>query len=56
MRVNSFHTFLEAPAVATNQPTPLTGLWERINIGVFLLWVVVLAIELLRKIPLPDPV
>jgi len=48
-------TFLEAPAIATNQPTPLIGLWERINIGVFLLWVVVLAIVLLRKLPIPDP-
>ena len=41
-------TFLEAPGVAKNQPTPLIGVWERINIGVFLLWVVVLAMVLLR--------
>jgi hypothetical protein len=41
-------TFLEAPGVSTNQPTPLIGIWERINIGVFLLWVVVLATILLR--------
>ncbi len=41
-------TFLDAPGVAKNQPTPLIGVWERINIGVFLLWVVVLAVALLR--------
>ncbi len=41
-------TFLDAPDIAINQPTPLVGVWERINIGVFLLWVVVLAIVLLR--------
>ncbi len=41
-------TFLDAPGIAKNQPTPLIGLWERINIGVFLLWVVVLGIVLLR--------
>ena len=39
-------TFLDAPRVAANLPTPLLGVWERINIGVFLLWVVVLAITL----------
>ena len=42
-------TFLDSPGVSTNQPTPLIGVWERINIGVFLLWVVVLATILLRK-------
>jgi len=41
-------TFLDSPGIATNQPTPLIGIWERINIGVFLLWVVVLATVLLR--------
>lgn len=34
--------------IAANLPTPWVGVWERINIGVFLLWVVVLAIALLR--------
>jgi hypothetical protein len=41
-------TFLDAPRIAANLPTPWVGVWERINIGVFLLWVVVLAITLLR--------
>lgn len=42
-------TFLESPNVATNGPTPMIGVWERINIGVFLLWVIVLALILLVK-------
>lgn len=42
-------TFLDAPKVAVNLPTPLIGIWERINIGIFLLWIVVLAIILLRS-------
>lgn len=42
-------TFLDSPGVATNQPTPFLGVWERINIGVFLLWVIVVAVILLRE-------
>jgi hypothetical protein len=41
-------TFRDGPRIAANLPTPRAGVWERINIGVFLLWVVVLAITLLR--------
>ena len=41
-------TFLDAPALSANLPTPWLGVWERINVGVFLLWVVVLAATLLR--------
>lgn len=41
-------TGLDGPRIAANLPTPWIGVWERINIGVFLLWVVVLAIALLR--------
>jgi pimeloyl-ACP methyl ester carboxylesterase len=41
-------TFIEAPRLQANLPTPWIGLWERINISVFLLWVVVLATALLR--------
>ena len=39
---------MNAPKVGANLPTPWIGVWERINIGAFLLWVVVLAIALLR--------
>jgi hypothetical protein len=41
-------TFRDAPGIAANLPTPWIGVWERINIGVFLIWVVVLAAALLR--------
>ncbi len=41
-------TFLEAPRLQANLPTPWIGLWERINISVFLLWIAVLATALLR--------
>jgi len=46
-------TFLDAPKVGANLPTPWIGVWERINIAVFLIWVVVLAIALWRG---QDPV
>jgi hypothetical protein len=42
-------TFLEAPRLQANLPTPWIGLWERIDISVFLLWVVALATALLRR-------
>ena len=41
-------TFLEAPRLQANLPTPWIGLWERINISVFMLWVAVLAARLWR--------
>jgi len=41
-------TGLDAPRVAQNLATPWAGVWERINIGVFLLWTGVLAMALLR--------
>lgn len=43
-------TGLESPNIPINGPTPLIGVWERINIGIFLLWVIVLSITLLRKL------
>ena len=39
-------TFRDAPGISQNLPTPWIGVWERINIGVFLLWVIVLAVAL----------
>lgn len=41
-------TGIESPNIAKNLPTPTIGIWERINIAVFMLWVAVLAIVLLR--------
>ena len=40
--------FMDAPRISADLPTPRIGLWERLDIGLFLLWVVVLAIGLLR--------
>ncbi len=41
-------TWLDSPGIQANTPTPWIGVWERINIGVYLVWVAVLAIVLLR--------
>lgn len=38
----------DGPRIAANLPTPWLGVWERINIFGYLLWVVILAIALLR--------
>lgn len=42
-------TTLEAPRIAANLPRPWIGVWERINIGAFLLWVVALAVTVWRN-------
>jgi hypothetical protein len=41
-------TFSDAPRLQANLPTPWMGLWERLNISVFLLWIAVLATALAR--------
>ena len=41
-------TFGEAPNVDKNLPTPYIGLWERINIAAFMVWILVLSTILLR--------
>jgi hypothetical protein len=41
-------TGMNGPRISADLPTPWVGVWERINIGVFLLWVMVPAIALLR--------
>ena len=49
-------TFLDAPRVEANEPTPWLGIWQRINTGAFLLWVGALATALLRAskvVPVP---
>jgi hypothetical protein len=44
-------TSRSAPAIEANLPTPWAGLMERMVIGAFLVWVVVLAVILLRERP-----
>jgi len=43
-------TSIEAPNIDANLPTPMIGVWERINIGVFLLWIIVLAVILIKDV------
>ncbi|HEX5152110.1 MAG TPA: DUF998 domain-containing protein [Parafilimonas sp.] len=42
-------TSFDAPRLQANLPTPRMGVWERVNIGAFLLWVIILAIVLLKS-------
>jgi len=41
-------TFVEAPNVDKNGSTPYIGLWERINIAVFMVWLILFSFNLLR--------
>jgi len=41
-----------APGIQANLPTPGAGVWERVDTNVFMLWIVVLAIALVRA---PEP-
>jgi len=40
---------IEAPGIPKNLPTPRIGIWERFNIGAYMLWVIVFAIALLHR-------
>lgn len=42
-------TGIDGPKISANLPTPLIGVWERISIGVYMLWIVVLAVMLLHR-------
>ena len=42
-------TMPDGARIAANLPTPWVGVWERINIGASLLWLVVFAVALLRR-------
>ena len=42
-------TTIDSPAVSANLPTPWVGVWERLIIAVWMLWLVVLAVKLLRR-------
>jgi hypothetical protein len=45
----------QGPTLAANEPTPWLGVFERINIGGYLLWLAVLAVVLLRGGAQPRP-
>jgi hypothetical protein len=42
-------TSRESHGIDTGQATPYIGIWERINMGAYMLWIVVFAIELIRR-------
>ena len=42
-------TGMAATSVQGNQPTPWLGVWQRINIAAYMVWIAVLAITLLRS-------
>ncbi|WP_332733756.1 DUF998 domain-containing protein [Flavihumibacter sp.] len=42
-------TALQSPQMEANLPTPLLGVWERIGIGLYMLWMAVFALQLLRQ-------
>ena len=44
----------DGPRLARGLPTPWIGVTERINIGAFMLWVVVLAVVLMRGLGRPE--
>lgn len=42
-------TSVDAPRIQANLPTPFVGVWERLIIAVWMLWLIVLAVTLLRR-------
>ena len=42
-------TSMESWGMEANKPTPYIGIWERVNMGAYMLWVVVFAILLLQR-------
>ena len=42
-------TFLDAPDVGANLPTPWLGVWERVNVLGYMVWVATLAVALIRR-------
>ena len=43
-------TGIESPNIPLNEPTPMLGILERINIGIFMIWVITLAMMLRRRL------
>ena len=42
-------TAKESSGIEANLPTPHIGIWERINIGTYMFWIIVFAIFLIRR-------
>ena len=41
--------FMDTPGITANRPAPYSGIWERTNIGVLLLWIALLTIYLWQR-------
>lgn len=44
-------TTIESKGIQANLPTPHIGIWERINIVAYMIWIVVFARKLIRNKP-----
>ena len=42
-------TSIDAPNIATDGPTPMIGVWERIGMAAYMIWVPAFAIKLMRR-------
>lgn len=42
-------TTIESRGLEANLPTPHIGIWERINIGAYMIWVIVFALMLIKR-------
>ena len=42
-------TTQESPGIEAGRPTPYIGIWERVNMGAYMLWIVVFAMVLMKK-------
>lgn len=42
-------TTIESRGLEANLPTPFLGIWERINIGAYMIWVIVFASMLMNR-------
>lgn len=49
LALGGYLTSKDAANIPLNLPTPWMGIWERLMIGVFMLWVIVLAVTLMRR-------
>jgi hypothetical protein len=47
--VSGVLTSFQAPGVAANAPTPWIGVYERIDVAAYLLWIAVLAVAIVRS-------
>ena len=42
-------TAFDSRGIEANTPTPYAGIWERINIGAYMLWVIVFSVLLMKE-------